>query len=113
MMLELLGICYHWNKQSELAEQTLRKALKVSTERKTKSAELYAYLGHICKGKGELEEALVFYDMAIEADKNKRLKNALADMELVRENKELLEKHKHQLPFASAYIKQQGRIKGV
>lgn len=106
-ILEQLGISYHWNNQCELAEQTLREALKLSTKHKSKSPELFAYLGHICKKKGDLEEALMFYGMALDADKDRPVDSVVVDMAKVLENKDFLDKYKDRLPFASAYIKQQ------
>ncbi|MCF7956157.1 MAG: tetratricopeptide repeat protein [Phycisphaerae bacterium] len=105
-ILGSLGVCYYWENEYVLAEETLRQALKLSAKRKSKSAQLYAYLGHVCQDKGDLEEALMFYNMAFETGKKGLSNKILSRMAKVQEHKEFLEKYKDQLPFASAYIKQ-------
>ena len=101
-----LAEVYHWNGNYDKAETALRKALELKMKTKEHDPVLYKLLGNVCVKKGQYEEALMFYDKAVQFGKKGFVNKMLVDMDYVLKQKALLEEYKPILPFMTAYFQQ-------
>jgi tetratricopeptide (TPR) repeat protein len=101
-----LGEIYQRNDNILEAEKCLRKSLELKMKRKGHDAYLYQLLGDICIKTGNFEEALLFYEKAIQFGSKGFINKNLVNMDEVVKQKFSLEKHKELLPFMTAYFEQ-------
>lgn len=101
-----LGETYLWNGNIEEAEKSLRKSLELRMKKKGHDAYLYKLLGDISIKTGKFEDALKFYDKAIQFGSKGFINKNLVNMEKVLKQKVSLEEYKDQLPFMTAYFEQ-------
>ena len=104
-----LGETYWWNGNIQEAERNLRKSLELKMKKKGHDAYLYKLLGDICMKTGKFEEALQFYEKAIQFGSKGFVNKHLVNMDEVLRQKVSLEEHKDKLPFMTAYFEQNKR----
>ena len=78
-------------------------------KQKGHDAYLYKLLGDICMKPGKFEEALQFYEKAIQFGSKGFINKHLVNMDEVFKQKTFLEEHKDKLPFMTAYFEQNKR----
>lgn len=105
-VLKNLGVAYFQSQNYEEAERTLQEALRINIKKKFRYPELYAYLGRLSYRRGDLEEALMFYERAAEAGQ-KGVGKMIAERENIFKDKEIMEKYMDRIPFIRAHINQQ------
>ena len=101
-----LGVVYFWSNKFDESETYLRKSLELCVKEKKNDSELYEYLGRVSLKKLELEEALLFFERAARFGRKGCVNRMSTDLEHVEETKDILESHKEDLPFLTAYYKQ-------
>ncbi|OHB50522.1 MAG: hypothetical protein A2Y10_18155 [Planctomycetes bacterium GWF2_41_51] len=106
LVYKQLGVVYSWNCRFEESEVALRKALELYIKAKKHSGELYRYLGYANLKQGKFEDALFFYEKAIQYGKKGKLNKWLTNLEDVKEMKDMLEVHRKDLPFLTIYYEQ-------
>lgn len=101
-----LGIAYYQSENYNEAEVTLRKALESSTKKTGHNSELYQYLAYTYMKMGKYEQALMFFEQAARFGNIGFINKCTTNLEHVNEMKQLLEKNREELPFMTAYFKQ-------
>jgi uncharacterized protein HemY len=105
--LTFLGEIYVWKREYEKAKDYLEEALDLSLKTKTRSSELYDFLGCAYFKTGDYIGALKFFRLACKYA-NRGFLNRLytKNFGTAEENKALLEEHEDALPFLTAYYEQ-------
>jgi len=101
-----IGETYWWNGNIQEAEKNLRKSLELKIKKKGHDAYLYKLLGDISIKTGQFEEALQFYEKAVQFGSKGFINKMLVNMDEVLKQKASLEEHKDKLPFMTAYFEQ-------
>lgn len=101
-----IGEIYYWSGNIEEAEKSLRKSLDLNMKTKGHDAHLYELLGIICGKKGQFQEALVFYEKAVQFGSKGLINKMIMNIDCVLKQKALLEENKDLLPFLTAYFQQ-------
>ncbi len=101
-----LGETYWWNGQIEEAQNALRKALDYKMKTKGHDPYLYKLLGDMAIKNDEYVEALQFYEKVAQFGSKGFINKMLLDMDEIQEVIDRLEEQKEDLPFITAYYKQ-------